>query len=183
MNQTDHYGFPYPECDPPLVKDASDIHQFADFALAVDSEVERIDNEANDALVSPDGAVLLRVGAAVAFNDGDTLTYTNVDYDNTGGAVPSLADSRMTVRQSGFYYVAGFAMSTSANSVMGLVFQINGMAGVRHNQASNGSALITAQVSCQEVMRLEAGDFVSMQFRGLDGSTLTFVGLSLYRIV
>ena len=126
---------------------------------------------------------MLRLGAAVAFNDGDVLTYTTVDFDNTGGAVPSVANSRMTVRQSGFYYVAASASTSTSNTAMSLVFQVNGVSGIRHNQAPNGSALIAAQISCQQVMRLEAGDFVTAQFRGLSPSTLTNVGLAIYRIV
>ena len=39
MDQTDCLGLPFPECDPPLTKDASDIAQFRDLAEATDAAV------------------------------------------------------------------------------------------------------------------------------------------------
>lgn len=182
MKETLNYGFPYPECNPPLVKDASDISHFRNLALAVDSEVASLYAMSNDILTSPDGCLLFRSAAAI-FNDGDSITYDSISFDNTGGAMPDLAGGFLNIRQTGFYYMGGFAQTLTPNTNMSLVFLINGMEGSRHNQASSGSALITAMVSCQQVQRLEAGDIVSLQFRGLDGSQLSRCGLSAVRIV
>lgn len=53
MKETEVYGFTYPECAPPLVKDASQIAQVRVLADEFDAEVERAVTQANIDLISP----------------------------------------------------------------------------------------------------------------------------------
>lgn len=183
MKETFNYGFPYPECNPPLTKDISDIEQFRDLALAVDAEVERIATLADDTIVNPDAAVMFEQSPAGPFNNGDQLTFSFLNFDNTGGQLVDLVNDRFTIRQTGFYYVTCFINPNifSATGNCGVVFRTNGVDGPRHDQANSASPIST-HLSAQEVMRLNAGDNITFEYRGVSFSPgLVLVGM--YRLV
>lgn len=182
MKETFNYGFPFPECAPPLTKDIADIEQFRDLALAVDLEVERIATLADDTIINPDAAVMFaQTGGPYA--NGDQLLFTNLNFDNTGGQLVDLANDRFTIRATGFYYVTCFVNPNifSATGNVGVVFRTNGVDGPRHGQANSASPIST-HMSAQEVMRLNAGDNITFEYRGVSFSPgLILAGM--YRLV
>ena len=182
MKATFNYNLPYPECSPPLTKDISDIEQFRDLALAVDAEVERIATLADDTIINPDAAVMFEQSPNPIVS-GDQIPFGFLNFDNTGGQLVDLVNDRFTIRATGFYYVTIYinpnAFGTGMNS--GVIFRTNGVDGPRHDQA-NSSTPVTTHVSAQEVMRLNAGDNITFEYRG---STFTpgLILAGMYRLV
>lgn len=62
-------GLPFPECDPPRVKDLSDIGQLRALADAVDGIVQQIDDDLDAQLISP-LAARMRESVATAWPGG-----------------------------------------------------------------------------------------------------------------
>lgn len=182
MKETFNYGFPYPECNPPLTKDIADIAQFRDLALDVDAEVERVATLADDIIVNPDAAVMFaNPGASIA--NGDQYYFDALNFDNTGGQLVDLPNDRFTIRQTGFYYVTIYVNLNlfSAGGNAGVVFRTNGIDGPRHDQG-NSSSPIPTHVSAQEVMRLNAGDNITFEHRGVT-FTPALILAGMYRMV
>lgn len=118
MDTTDCLGLPYPQCDPPLVKDASDIEQFRDLAEAVDAAVQALDDSITDTLLSPD-AVIMTGGVTVAGADV-THFYSGISlYDNAGMANATL--DLIEFQQDGWYMIGGWVRATgAASTIIGL---------------------------------------------------------------
>lgn len=114
MDQTPNRGYPYPECEPPLVKDASDISQMRDLAVAIDADMQSLYDTSDDLLVRPDGArvatsVFTVVTSALHVPDFDTMTF-----DTTGGQMATTSIGVMTIVQPGWYLVGTWIDSTAA---------------------------------------------------------------------
>lgn len=163
MDSTDPYDFPYPECDPPVVKDRQDIAHLRDLAIAVDTEVERLYDLANDRVTSPDGALMFS-STSTPYESGDPIDFTTTQFDNTGGAFPNLSGNYFVCRdgQRGFYYFTIMLRAlSSTTSRMRAGIRLNGTSvslGSRGFPAGSG----TSTLSCnhEQILKLEAGDRV-----------------------
>lgn len=114
MKATDNYQFPYPECDPPLIKDASQIVQMTQLALAIDAEVQRIDDMAEDLLTTPAAARVITL-ATVATTDVQVTPFFNSQVfanSNWPSALPG--DGNLRVPEDGWYMVGAHAATDSA---------------------------------------------------------------------
>lgn len=118
MDTTDCLGLPYPECDPPLVKDASNIEQFRDLALAVDAAVETYSDSLTDTLINPD-AVIMTGGVTVA--GADVIHYySGVNKYNNANMANATLDL-IEFQQDGWYMIGGWvAASGTASTIIGL---------------------------------------------------------------
>ena len=120
MNQTETYGFPYPECDPPLIKDSSQISQFEAQAQAVDIEVDRVINLANDNIIHPPSArVKLNVEPIVTT---DNLVFAPFDltvFEINWGVVSALIPGDgIRFNKPGWYLAGGHAVVSSATATV-----------------------------------------------------------------
>lgn len=113
MDQTTCLGIPYPECDPPRVKDAADIEQFRDTALGVDAAVQQLNDAVTEYLVSPDACVMSG-GLTAAGRDLD-LPLTVSVYDNASMA--SVTDTRIRIASDGWYLIGGWVRATGGATV------------------------------------------------------------------
>jgi hypothetical protein len=118
VKETEIYGFPFPECAPPLVKDSSQIAQMATLAHAIDIEVQRVIDKANDALVQPPNT---RVSIAVlpvatTANLVVPVFDTSVYQINWGG--PSLIHNAIDIFKPGWYLVGCHALVSSATAAV-----------------------------------------------------------------
>ena len=120
MNKTDNYGFPYPECDPPLVKDASQIAQFKALAMAVDAEVQRVDALADDQLTHPPSARATIAVVPVVTTDNlavplfDTTVFASVSW----GGSPITTENGLHVYKAGWYLAGCHALVSSATAAV-----------------------------------------------------------------
>lgn len=146
MQTTDNRGYPYPECNPPLVKDASDIEQMRDLALAIDTDIGTLDARLADFLEKPDAArMTLSSTVVVPSTTGDftfTLSYNTTDYDNTG-VISDTAIGGLRLRESGLYLFTSAVRLTHASigvSDLALTHAVNGsFGGVRRYEGPSGN--------------------------------------------
>ncbi|MGW8357409.1 hypothetical protein [Streptomyces wedmorensis] len=118
MNKTDPYGFPYPECDPPLIKDSSQIVQMRDLAIAVDTEVERVVTKLDDNLAHPPSGRLTIAVTPVATTD----PLVTVDFDTqvfsvNGGFFLTFSGGFQIVK-AGWWLMGGHALVSSATATV-----------------------------------------------------------------
>jgi hypothetical protein len=107
VKETDPYGFPYPECDPPLVKDSSDVAQIRDLALAVDAEVTALKTFADDEFIRPLGCKITRGGTPLSFDRDQPITFNQLEFDNSPGALMNTTQG-IRITKDGWYFIAGF---------------------------------------------------------------------------
>lgn len=132
MKATPERGYPYPECDPPLTKDASDIIQLRNLATAVDTDVQAIYDRAADAVVLPDSA-----RSAMSASVSDTLTPADISpffgartFDTSPGLrMTPTTEGIMRLIEPGWYSVGAYALFTSATYLgLRIRFDIDGVA-------------------------------------------------------
>ena len=103
MDTTDCLGLPYPQCDPPLVEDASDIEQFRDLAEATDAAVQAFDDQLTETLTAPPAAAMTG-GGAIAGSEANQF-YSVVEFD-TGG-LADLDGDGIRIVEDGWYMLGG----------------------------------------------------------------------------
>lgn len=122
MNSTSPRRYPFPECDPPITEDASDIVQVGNLALTIDADIQDLYNTADDNLLTPDGCHLA-ISAPQNVVDGDYIVFNVVRFDNSPSGI--MSDSRgIIIREDGTYLVT-FWLNTTAptlnNNGMGVI--------------------------------------------------------------
>jgi hypothetical protein len=167
MDVTENYQFPYPQCSPPLVKDASYIDQVRDLAEAVDAEATLLEGEFMENLVRTDACRM--TGAPIATTATEVQPFFGTaTFDNTaGGAMTDTTSGDILVLRTGWYLIGGWWNITNlvADLQPRLFFTINGVV-TGNSQGPSGTAIATEQyVSHESVFRLDAGDHLSSLLR------------------
>lgn len=173
MKETDCLGLPYPECDPPLTKDLSDIAQFRDLAFATDAAVQALDDRITEQLLLPDSVVMTGSAALLAGQD-HVQAYTGaVLYDNAGMADTVAGGIR--VQEDGWYAIGGWI---GASAVPPVTFSI----GVRIEPMLNGDPFTARQgpgwpaddefFAWTNTVILQAGDFLTTASHHQDSPAL-----------
>lgn len=105
-NRTPNRGYIYPECDPPLVKDRSDIDWLRQLATDVDGDATGVEFKIQEFLEKPDAARIAFTGIINTSGAGSgfqfTVPYDTVTYDNTAGST-ALGLLALRVRERGWY--------------------------------------------------------------------------------
>src|SRR5689334_7478022 len=105
-DRTDNRGYIYPECDPPLTKDRSDIDWLRQLAVQVDSDASGVDFKLQEFLEKPDAVRIGFTGAVLTSGSGSgfqfTVPYDFVTYDNTIGST-ALGNFAIRPRERGWY--------------------------------------------------------------------------------
>ena len=109
MDETQCFGIPYPECAPPLTKDASDVEQFRDLALEVDTAVQALADRTTEYLTAPDSACMS--GGLTAAGRIQDLPFSASVFDNA--SMVSIPDGRLRIRSAGWYIIGGWVRGTS----------------------------------------------------------------------
>jgi hypothetical protein len=114
MGQTPNYHIPYPECAPPLLKDASDIADMRDLAVAADTALAGVYDLAEELVFSPD-AVRLLTAASVGPVTGQNVTplYNTVSFVN-GSGMNDITNGVVRLVEPGRYWVGAYASLTAA---------------------------------------------------------------------
>lgn len=181
MKATDPYGFPYPECAPPLVEDSSDIIQMRNLARAIDTKVTELFTEADDEFISPDACKVART-VALAFNKYDYITFNTTQFDNSPGAVMG-GTNGITIRQPGYYFVAGYMNTASSTDHTRVRIELDGLGDVLNEGIGFGTGsgchmtgTIILPLNTGQVLRMKLD--VSPASATVNGATLACVRIT-----
>jgi hypothetical protein len=118
VGQTQNYALPYPECDPPLRKDAADVIQFAQLATAIDGAVTGLYDQANNVLFAPDTCRMSMTAGVATTGQNVTPFLNSVSFDNTPGAVMAdTGNGLIQLVEPGRYWIGGYCLLTSATEL------------------------------------------------------------------
>lgn len=169
MKSTDNYSIPYPECDPPLVKDSSQIVQFQQQALAVDTAVRSVFDAALNDLIDPPTTRATIAVLPVATTDNLAVPFfdTNVFTSPTWGGSALTTEGGLHVYRAGWYLAGGHALVTSATAaVLPMVrLAVNGTPASSWSAAAGNYGVLNGRLatlnavplllSAEDVIRLE----------------------------
>lgn len=126
MDQTINRGYPYPECEPPLTKDASDIAHLFNLAQAVADDVQAIVDRSDDVLIRPDGC-RRSISGTITEQQFFPVFTGPATFDTTGGAMSSGTHGGILLVEPGWYLVGGVvqAVSTTALGIR-ITFTVDG---------------------------------------------------------
>lgn len=189
---TENRGYPYPECDPPEVKDSSDIRDLYDLAVAVNDDAAAQEAKLIDFVEKPDSARMSFAGnqtvpAAVGTDFLYIIPYNTVTYDNTTG-MAVIAVQGMRVLERGFYLATSVARMTGAiGAALGVAHIVDGSLSGRRFEGPSGDISATGDCSMTttDVLYLNVGDIVQTYVRTIAGpGTYPIEGrLSLHQIL
>lgn len=159
MDQTDCLGLPYPQCDPPLVKDASDIIQFKNLAEATDAAVQSYADDVLNLYTSPD-AVAMTGGINVAGQDVVHFLGGGPEFDNAGMA--DTVAQVIRILETGWYLLGGHVHITTVPAVF---VRVEPLVNGDPPSSRQGPGFATAgveAVSFTDVLFLQEGDALQL---------------------
>lgn len=174
MDTTDCLGLPYPQCDPPLTKDASDIAQFQALAEATDAAVQALADSIDATLTNPP-SVNMSGGVTVA--GLDVVHFTSVtEFDNAGMA-DTTADV-VRIQLDGWYLVGGWVLADP-----GIAFRVEPLVNGDPVSSRQGPGLTaggtgTDKVAWTDCLFLRAGDALQV----MTHHTSSPVGMVTYAV-
>lgn len=184
MKETDPYGFPWPECAPPLVKDSSDVSQIRDLALAVDAEVTALKTFADDEFIRPLGCKVSRIGAAVPYALNQPITFNVLEFDNSPGATMNTVQG-IRIPKDGWYFIAGFVSTQQILDRTRVKLAIAGLGEILDEGEGYGinDATVSNMMTGSIVYALSAGQLVQlwMSVAG-SGGTVNTASLCVARL-
>jgi len=174
VKETEKYAFPYPECDPPLVKDASQIAQFADLARAVDEQVQDVIDDATDRLIRPPAARLAVFTLPVATTDNLVVPFFDVAVFqlNWGiNSLPDLVSGGMYINKPGWYMSGCHALVSSPTAaVLPMVrLTVNGIPASSWSKMAGNYGVLNGRLAALSAvpLSLSEGDIVRMEIKHL----------------
>lgn len=177
MDVTDNYQIPYPECDPPLTKDASDIEQMRDLAERVDEVVQDYADAILADVVMPDAARLF-ISPSVTTTDADVVFFLDsITFDNTtGNAMSDLTNGVIRILRDGWYGLGAWIEAAVATDIQLRVrFIANGDPVTNFHGLGSLAQAGENHVNAEEVVFLRAGDGVTVQTRhGFPGTSVQY---------
>jgi len=182
MKSTPLRGYPVPECEPPLVKDASDIIQIKNLADAIDADVEALTNEANP-LIFPVAGKMNITGLVMGVTEF-VVPYNNISWV-TRSDMADIDTGVMVIPESGFYQWHLWAgVDSATNAQMRLRLMVNDFPTGVWGGFSTSVATVTTQSSTHDVsLFLSAGDRVTTQVRhNLAGSNTFHSAIHLLQL-
>jgi hypothetical protein len=192
VDRTDNRGYVYPECDPPLVKDRSDVDYIRELAVQVNNDAARMDAALLEFIERPDAARIAFGGPITTSGSGNgfyfTIPYDVLTYDNTAGMV-DLGANGIRVRERAWYLFTSSVRCTNGGQQGTSVRHLrNGRDEARRLEGPsmpiNGNEENMATV---DFLQCNAGDLVTTQaYQDGPGGTFTFEGrmsaIQLYKL-
>lgn len=179
MDKTINRGYPYPECDPPLTKDASDIAHLRDLAMAVDADVQAVYSRAEDVSIRPDAARMSMVNTLAGTANTVIPFFDSRTFDTTtGNAMTDTANGVMRLVEPGWYHVGFWAMFTAVPflGLRGRFLRSGVPASAWTSQAEISQANGQMAHGSDEVVSALGGDTLSVELRiGATTPSYTYV--------
>ena len=143
-------GLPYPECDPPRVKDLSDAGQIRALAEAADGIVQTISNDLTAELISPRGA-RMRESVATAWPAGTANPNLNQTIFASAGMGDTTAGG-IRITKTAWYLVGMFSLVLAGSGTE---------VSARPNILRNGSNMVSYGDVGQQVTATAGDVYVS----------------------
>lgn len=192
VKRTDNRGYVYPECDPPLVKDRTDIDYMRELAVNINNDAAVLDSRLLEFIEKPDAARIGYTGTVTTSGSGNgflfLVPYDFTTYDNTAGSV-DLAANGIRVLERGWYL---FTSSLRCTNGGGQATEIRHLRNNRDearrlegpSDTINGNE---ENMTTVDFIQCNAGDLVQTQAKQAGvGGTYTFEGrlsmLQLYKL-
>lgn len=173
MDTTFPRNYPYPECDPPLTKDASDIVHVRNLAEAINADVTNLFNTIDNNLLTPDGC---HIGDTVSqtINQGDALAFNVNRFDNSPGSTMNHSNG-ILIRTDGTYLVTGWVRAAvGALTNFRSTIIVSGSGELLHEGlAVDFNASVGAGSTGTCVLRLNAGRLIQLSARATGTATVT----------
>lgn len=176
MDATECFQLPYPQCDPPLTKDASDIIHVRNLAEAVDAVVESFADEIVDDLVRPNACRMVNLVAFVSTVADNVIPMDATSFDNRGLTQTDIVEGGIRIVRDGWYEFGAWCRSTVATDVQTRIrFLVNGDPATNF-QGPGGLAQAGSQdCNAEEMLELVAGDLVTLATRnGSPGTSVSY---------
>lgn len=111
MNQTRQRGYPFPQCDPPYVKDAADAPaQLKALALSVEADIADLDDQIQEAAFPP--AVLIsNIGVTQNLAPDARFDLTTLEYGPS--AMFDNANDAILIGANGLYWITAWAQTNA----------------------------------------------------------------------
>lgn len=169
-------GYPFPECDPPLVKDASDIADLRDLALAIDTDASAQEDKIEDFWERPDTAQISFSGSITMSTSPHIkiMPFDTVVFDNTSGST-AISSNALRPRERGWYLINSHIRCANGGLLGTLVRHIRNSTSEGRQFEGPSFAINTGEenMTCMDVLYMDAFDTIRTQFRQ-DGLTGTF---------
>ena len=176
MDSTDCLQFSYPQCDPPLTKDASDIAQLRTLAEEVDAVVQDFADDIVDRLVRPEACRMVNLVAFVSTSADNVIPMDATSFDNRGLTQTDVTEGGMRIVKDGWYQVGAWCRSTVATDVQTRIrFLVNGDPATNF-QGPGGLAQAGFQdCNGEEILELRTGDLITLSTRnGSPGTSVSY---------
>lgn len=173
MKTTPLRGYPVPECNPPLVKDASDIIHLKNLAEAFDQDIESLTEDSRPMLY-PVGSKMSRTGLVSSLAEF-TVDYTTNSWQTRVG-MNNTAINRIVIPETGFYQVHAWASVASTSTLqMRTRLIVNDVPRGTWGSYSAPVAGLASQSTTHDVsLFLNAGDELTSVIRRTTTTSLTF---------
>jgi len=186
MKATADHGYPYPECDPPYVKDKADLPaQLKALAELVDDDITSINAQATAELNPPLGLLSLTAAEALGPSAFFKFTQLTTILANIGG-ICDATNAQFVIPSAGLYWITGTAASTAApNGVHRLGFRLNGSVFRAETIQPNAAAGTQIRNNSVTPVFCSPGDIVDMvQYQpGAGNVTYQTAQFGIYRMV
>lgn len=179
MDLTPNRDYPFPQCDPPLVKDAANAPvQTRALAEAMDADFTVIDNLIEDTYQLP--TTILRISSGTSIASGDDVPFDVVEYDPQGWANGDTVQA-----PNGLWLVTGFAACASGENVQQLAVQFVGDGSGFFLQGTSPPASNRGQMTASGVTNRVSGAALGMRvfFSGTSPSNFDNCWFSATRLV
>ncbi|HEX6518285.1 MAG TPA: hypothetical protein VF049_22180 [Nocardioidaceae bacterium] len=172
MDQTPR-GYVFPECDPPEVKDLSDIGQMRALAEAIDADMTGLAATANTALLQPDAIRMISPTVSMPAGGNADPVFSTTTWTNNpamDGPVGVLAPV------SGWYLVGTFTVITLATDAPRLTgFKVNGgLVTPLSDQPGVYSGGNATALYLSRTLHLNAGDHLTVLINSEGGAAYSY---------
>ncbi|MGS2588109.1 hypothetical protein [Streptomyces hebeiensis] len=173
MDQTLNRHYPYPECDPPVQKDASDIIQLAQLATAINDDVQQLSDTIEAQIAYPPSGRMDMTGFATTSSEF-VVTYTTSAWTTRAGLTDT-GRGGFVVQQPGWYLITGFIAGPALHMRTRLV--VNGtQRGVWQGYSRPVTGIANQAQELKTTIFLDAGDFLTNVVRHATAGSVTFEG-------
>lgn len=176
-DRTANRRYIYPECDPPLVKDRSDIRYLQSLAGEVNSDANGMSNRISEFLERPDAARIIFGGVIAVPGTGSSgvifrMPYNSASWDNTAGSI-DLSAQGLRVRERGIYMFVSVVRNVTGGEQATMIRHVrNGLTYQEGRRLEGPAGLIgpvETNMTTSDVMICQAGDLIQTQVKVIDG--------------
>jgi hypothetical protein len=174
--RTQNRNYAFPECEPPLVKDRSDIGFMRDLAVEVDADAAALSASIDDLIERSDTVRIAFAGNITVTNSSAGNAVFIIPYDSLTYAQPAamsdLTANGIRIQERGYYMVASYVRcTTNGSSQWGPQVRHlrNGLARTEGRRfegpAWTTTSATDASMATSDILYAEAGDLIRTQVK------------------